>query len=565
HQRQRLGRRADPDQAEAEGVPVLPGLNDPGADDAALIAAAPGIGFPLMVKARAGGGGRGMRRVDAAQALPEALRLARGEAATAFGDDALILERALDGARHVEVQVLADAHGAVLTLGERDCSAQRRRQKVLEEAPAPGLSQAARAALAEAARRLTRAGGYVNAGTAEFLVSPGGEAFFLEMNARLQVEHPVTEAVTGLDLVALQLRVAAGRPLGLSQEDVRLHGHAVEARLCAEDPAAGFLPSAGPILGWRMPTGEGLRVDAGYAEGAEVPAVYDSLLAKVVAWGETREIALARLTAALARTAVLGPRSNAAFLREAAGHRDFAAGGVATTWLEAALPAPVDAPASEAEAAMAAALVLEAAAASAAAAGGLRAELRGWSSDAGLASRLTLGAGEARFEFSARPIPGGWRVAGEAAHEIVVEAAAAGRARLRCGGETVEALWTCDGEAARLALGPRQLSFAVLSAGGAAAEAGADGRVEAPMHGRLVSLEAAEGDAVAKGDLLAVLEAMKMQHRLTAPVAGRVARIHRRPGDQTAAGDPILDIEPDPDPDPDPDDSSNDTQTEAAP
>ncbi|MEO1689451.1 MAG: biotin carboxylase N-terminal domain-containing protein, partial [Pseudomonadota bacterium] len=366
--------------AEAEGVPVLPGLNDPGADHAALIAAAPGIGFPLMVKARAGGGGRGMRRVDAAQALPEALRLARGEAATAFGDDALILERALDGARHVEVQVLADAHGAVLTLGERDCSAQRRRQKVLEEAPAPGLSQTTRAALAEAARRLTRAGGYVNAGTAEFLVSPGGEAFFLEMNARLQVEHPVTEAVTGLDLVALQLRVAAGRPLGLSQEDVRLHGHAVEARLCAEDPAAGFLPSAGPILGWRMPTGEGLRVDAGYAEGAEVPAVYDSLLAKVVAWGETREIALARLTAALARTAVLGPRSNAAFLREAAGHRDFAAGGVATTWLEAALPAPVDAPASEAEAAMAAALVLEAAAASAAAAGGLRAELRGWSS-----------------------------------------------------------------------------------------------------------------------------------------------------------------------------------------
>ncbi|MEM6441945.1 MAG: biotin/lipoyl-containing protein, partial [Pseudomonadota bacterium] len=466
-------------------------------------------------------------------------------ARAAFGDDALILERALDDALHVEVQVLADAHGTVLTLGERDCSVQRRRQKVLEEAPAPGLSEATREALAEAARRLAVAGGYANAGTAEFLVSPAGEVFFLEMNARLQVEHPVTEAVTGRDLVALQLRAAQGRPLGLRQEDVRLSGHAVEARLCAEDPAAGFLPSAGPIRRWRMPEGEGLRVDAGYGEGGEVPAVYDSLLAKVIAHGATREEALARLSAALRRAAVVGPRTNAAFLTEALAHPEFALGGVSTLWLERTFDAPVEAAPTETEAAVAAALWLAGAQAEAlAAAVRVSPGLLGWASDGGHAARVSLRAGEQVWEASARAEGADlWRVTMEGETEVRIEALEDGAARLRVDGKRREVVFFRRKDGLDLAFGPRQLGFSRVVPGAAAAEETAGGRLTAPMHGRLTALDVAEGDAVAKGAPVAVLEAMKMQHRLTAPVAGRVARVAAAPGAQVAVGDLLLEIE----------------------
>ena len=272
--------------AEANGVPVLPGYHGEAASDEELAARAAGIGFPLLVKASAGGGGRGMRVVRSADALPEALAGARREAAAAFGDDRLLLERYLELPRHVEVQVLGDAHGTLVHLGERECSVQRRHQKLIEESPSPAVSAELREAMGEAALRLTRAAGYRNAGTVEFLLDESGAFFFLEVNARLQVEHPVTEAVTGLDLVEQQLRVAAGEPLGFSQEDVRADGHAMELRIVAEDVGAGFLPATGVVTALDLPAG--VRVDTGIATGSVVSPFYDSLVAKVIAHGWDR-------------------------------------------------------------------------------------------------------------------------------------------------------------------------------------------------------------------------------------------------------------------------------------
>ncbi|MCZ8099635.1 MAG: ATP-grasp domain-containing protein, partial [Burkholderiales bacterium] len=281
-------------------VPCLPGYQGAEQDDDTLVAQARRVGAPLMIKAAAGGGGRGMRAVDDLSdedLLREAIRSARAEAESSFGDGTLLVERRVVRARHVEVQVFGDTHGGYVHLGERDCSTQRRNQKVLEEAPAPGVSESLRARMGDAAIRLARAVGYVGAGTIEFLLEPDGAFWFLEMNTRLQVEHPVTECVTGLDLVEWQLRVARGEPLPRAQEEIRFVGHAIEARLCAEDPYAGFAPQVGPIDAWRMPSGEGVRVDHGLADAAGVPPFYDSMIAKVIASGADREQARARLVA----------------------------------------------------------------------------------------------------------------------------------------------------------------------------------------------------------------------------------------------------------------------------
>jgi acetyl-CoA/propionyl-CoA carboxylase biotin carboxyl carrier protein len=298
----------------AAGVPVVPGpLGPVGESDDALRAAAKETGYPLLLKAVGGGGGKGMREVASPADLLEAAASARREASAAFADVRLYAEALITGAQHVEVQVLCDAQGEVQVLSDRDCSLQRRHQKVIEEAPAPGLSEKTRAALHRAAADAARALGYRNAGTVEFLVAPDGRAYFLEVNRRLQVEHPVTEAVLGLDLVARQVRVAQGERL--PDSGWTPHGHAVEARVCAEDPAHGFVPSPGPLLYVVEPQGPGVRVDSGFATGGEVPPNYDSLLMKVIAWGETRDEAIARLDAALSDTHVLGVRTNTAFLR----------------------------------------------------------------------------------------------------------------------------------------------------------------------------------------------------------------------------------------------------------
>jgi acetyl/propionyl-CoA carboxylase alpha subunit len=320
--------------AEAAGIPVVPGYAGVDLSDATLTAEAARVGYPLLVKAAAGGGGRGMRRVEAAADLAEALAAARREALAAFADDRVYLERAVAGARHVEVQVLADRHGRVLHLGERDCSAQRRHQKIVEESPSPAVDDTLREALGSAATELARAAGYTGAGTVEFLLAGDGSWWFLEVNTRLQVEHPVTEAVAGIDLVRAQLDIAAGRPLELEQEDVRPRGHALECRLYAEDPAAGFVPGGGRLLRFRPPLWPGLRVDTGVRQGDAVGLAYDPLLAKLIAHAEDRDACLDRMAAALRETEILGVRTNLGFLSWLISQPAFRSGDVDTGYVE---------------------------------------------------------------------------------------------------------------------------------------------------------------------------------------------------------------------------------------
>src|SRR5689334_5227400 len=321
-------------------VPVVPGIAEPGLSDEQLIAAARDVGYPVLVKPSAGGGGKGMRMVERPEDLPAALAGARRESASAFGDDTLFIERFVLRPRHIEVQVLADNHGNVLHLGERECSLQRRHQKVIEEAPSPLLDAATRARIGEAACNTARSVDYTGAGTVEFIVSADApdEFFFMEMNTRLQVEHPVTEMVTGVDLVEQQIRIAAGAELGIAQDDIVMTGHAVEARVYAEDPANGFLPTGGPVLGLREPTGPGVRVDSGLAAGTVVGSDYDPMLSKVIAYGADRAAALHKLDRALADTAVLGLTTNTEFLRFLLADPDVAAGRLDTGLLDRRAP-----------------------------------------------------------------------------------------------------------------------------------------------------------------------------------------------------------------------------------
>lgn len=322
--------------ARSVGVPVVPGLDTSESNPERLNGVAHEVGFPLIVKAAAGGGGKGMRVVHTQEALREALDLAQREAQAAFGDGALYLERYLAGARHVEIQVLADAHGHAIHLGERECSIQRRHQKILEESPcpAPSFDAALRQRMGEAALSLMRAAGYVNAGTVEFLLDPDGHFYFLEVNTRLQVEHPITELTYGLDLVRAQVEIAAGAPLRLRQEDLAPRGHAIECRLYAEDPTAGFLPSAGTIALHLPPGGPFVRFDGGIATGVEVPVHYDPILGKLVVWGEDRPAAIARLDRALRETVVLGVPTATELLLDLLALPAFRAGETHTTFLE---------------------------------------------------------------------------------------------------------------------------------------------------------------------------------------------------------------------------------------
>ena len=320
------------------GVPTVPGTFEPVAGEAAVLAAARQIGYPLMIKASLGGGGKGMRAVHAEGELVAALGLAQSEAAWAFGDGAVYLERLLLEPRHIEVQVLADTHGHVVHLGERECSIQRRHQKVVEEAPSPFVDPAMRARLGEAACRIAAAAGYVNAGTVEFLVDADRSSYFLEMNTRLQVEHPVTEMVTGIDLVREQLRIAAGEPLGFTQADVTVRGAAIECRINAEDPFGGWMPSPGTITGLRAATGPWVRDDSGAYEGYSVPRFYDTLLAKLIVWGADRPAAIQRMARALSEYKVVGILTTIPVLAQIVGHEDFRAGRISTGFLDRVLP-----------------------------------------------------------------------------------------------------------------------------------------------------------------------------------------------------------------------------------
>ncbi|MGW2282470.1 ATP-binding protein [Streptomyces sp. NPDC001770] len=512
----------------AAGVPIVPGSSGSGLTDAQLADAARGIGMPVLLKPSAGGGGKGMRLVHDASLLAEEIAGARREATASFGDDTLLVERWIERPRHIEIQVLADAHGNVVHLGERECSLQRRHQKVIEEAPSVLLDAETRAAMGEAAVRAARSCGYVGAGTVEFIV-PGGDPSaycFMEMNTRLQVEHPVTELITGLDLVEWQLRVASGEHLPYTQTDITFTGHAVEARVCAEDPARGFLPSGGTVLALDEPAGGGVRTDSGLSEGTEVGSLYDPMLSKVIAYGPDRTTALGRLRAALADTVILGVPTNAGFLRRLLAHPAVVAGELDTGLVEREAAGLVPEGVPEEVYAAAAAVRAEALAPVP--------DAHGWTDPFSVPSGWRTGGAPAPLAF---PL----RVAGQ--EPVVREAppgAAVGPDRV-----TVE----LDGVVHRFRRAGQWLGRdgdtwqvrdhdPVEASLSGAARAGADA-LAAPMPGTVTVVKVAVGDAVSAGQALLVVEAMKMEHVISAPHAGTVTGLDVSPG-ATVTMDQVL-------------------------
>ena len=503
----------------AAGVPVVPGGRDP-----ELAEAARTLGPPVLLKPSAGGGGKGMRLVRDLTVLDEEIAAARREARASFGDDTLLVERWSDRPRHIEIQVLADGHGHVVHLGERECSLQRRHQKIIEEAPSVLLDEATRAAMGEAAVQAARSCGYRGAGTVEFIV-PGGDPsqyYFMEMNTRLQVEHPVTELVTGLDLVEWQLRVAAGEPLGFTQDEVTLTGHAVEARICAEDPARGFLPSGGTVLLLDEPEGDGVRTDSGLSEGTEVGSLYDPMLSKVIAYGPDRATALRKLRAALAGTVTLGVQTNAGFLRRLLGHPDVVAGELDTGLVERVVDDLVTTDVPEEVYEAAAAVRLEA----------LKPTGEGWTDPFSVPNGWRLGGTPKppAFHLKAQdPVTYTPRGTATVTGDTVAVTLDGLRHTFRRAGDWIGR----DGDAWQV-----RDHDPVADSLSQAAHAGADS-LTAPMPGTVTVVKVAVGDEVTAGQSLLVVEAMKMEHVVSAPHAGTVAELDVTPG-STVAMDQVL-------------------------
>jgi 3-methylcrotonyl-CoA carboxylase alpha subunit len=521
-------------RVRAHGVPVVPGYDGEDQSPERLRAEAGKIGMPLLIKASAGGGGRGMRVVEDLGAFDESLAAAQREALAAFGDATVLLERYLARPRHIEFQILGDAFGNTIHFGERECSIQRRHQKILEEAPSVALDRERRGEMGAAAVRAARSVGYTNAGTAEFLLDEDGRFYFLEMNARLQVEHPVTEMVYGVDLVRWQLRIASGEPLTIAQNAVRANGWAIEARVTAEDPASGYLPAAGTIRAWEPPHGPGIRLDTGVGAGSTIPIYYDSMIAKLIAWGEDRPSAIARLTHALEAFGIGGVPTNLPLLLRIVRDPDFRAGATTTAYLLDHAQFMEASAADEPDGAffLAAGAVLSAPQSWRVAGVGIPVALRGERKRVSLAaSRI----GEANL----------WRLSGDLEADVafdvdrgrvVVRGASryAGRATLRDGGVDVE----LDGATYRFTLGEAPQLGGVTHRRGAAAK----GTVTSPMPGKIVKVQVRAGDEVAERDLLVVLEAMKMEHRIEAPHAGTVKRIDVAPGELVAGGAALVEI-----------------------
>ncbi len=510
----------------AAGVPVVPGSSGSGLTDAELAAAAREIGMPVLLKPSAGGGGKGMRLVRDEGALADEIAAARREARASFGDDTLLVERWIDRPRHIEIQVLADHHGHVIHLGERECSLQRRHQKVIEEAPSVLLDEATRAAMGEAAVQAARSCGYAGAGTVEFIV-PGGDPssyYFMEMNTRLQVEHPVTELVTGVDLVEWQLRVAAGERLALTQDDIRLTGHAVEARICAEDPSRGFLPSGGTILRLREPQGDGVRTDSGLTEGTEVGSLYDPMLSKVIAYGPDRPTALRRLRAALAGTVTLGVQTNAGFLRRLLAHPAVVAGDLDTGLVEREVDGLLPEGVPEAVYEAAAALRLD----------GLTPRGDGWTDPFSVPNGWRLGGAAVPPAFDLR-VPGLEPVTHRplGTHTVTGDRVSVTLDGVRHTFHHAGGWLGRDGDAWHV-----RDHDPVAAALTGAAHGGADS-LTAPMPGTVTVVKVAVGDEVSAGQSLLVVEAMKMEHVIAAPHAGTVTELDVAPG-TTVAMDQVL-------------------------
>ncbi len=545
------------------GVPLVPGYHGVDNDPALLAREAGSIGYPVLIKASAGGGGKGMRRVERAEDFAAALASCQREAKNSFGDDHVLVERYVMRPRHIEIQVFADTHGQVIHLNERDCSVQRRHQKVLEESPAPGLSALRRAELGAAAVAAARAVGYVGAGTVEFVAEELDDgdirAYFMEMNTRLQVEHPVTEAVTGLDLVEWQLRIAAGEPLPLAQDQVLLQGHAIEARICAENPEAGFLPATGRLAVMRWPAhvaftrGDGVlsRVDTGFVEGDEISPHYDSMIAKLIVHGADRAQALARLDAALRDTHILGPHNNVAFLRRVVASRSFATADLDTGLIEREHAALFDAAPLSLRLLMSAVVAHRLKEEAALEDADPWSRRDGWRLHGGAARQLHVDLQGRRLTLRVeRQHDGGtvlalqgtglaeaeqapWRLVtralGGLRHELAFDAERHGVA-VHADGDRL-AVFAARGSALLTEFDP------IAHAGDGAAEGG---RLTAPMPGKVVAFLAAAGDTVQRGQALAVMEAMKMEHTLSAPRDGVVESLLYGVGDAVVEGAELL-------------------------
>jgi len=541
------------DKAEAKrrmleaGVPCVPGYNGPEQSDAILLAESHQIGVPLLVKASAGGGGKGMRFVDDPGDIGPAIEAARREAMNSFGNDTLILERAIRNARHIEIQIFADSHGNVVHLGERDCSIQRRHQKVIEEAPAPNFSPALREAMGNAAIQAARAINYCGAGTVEFLLTGEGDFYFLEMNTRLQVEHPVTELITRQDLVAWQLSVAQGDPLPLTQDQISFKGHAIEARLYTEMPHRGFMPATGTVQVWRPAHGDGIRVDHGLSCGQEITSFYDPMVAKIIAYGPDRDVARRRLKAALKATVLLGVETNAGFLTDLLDHTAIVHSTADTGFLDGEMDAldlsgPV---ASPGQAALAAVLMLRRGSAGLA---GIAPELLDWHSDGHADSYFGLGDGQNSFDLRVTTKGNGTYSISQGDQcvrvEILQDTAPAITASID--GITRTGAYAFDGDQAVLLQfdGPALRLHDEQGDPFSTTSSGAQDQIIAPLHGKVLKLMVAEGQDVAEGTPLLIMEAMKMEHTITAPLAGRIANVSTSEGQQVSINARLIRIEP---------------------
>jgi propionyl-CoA carboxylase alpha chain len=524
------------------GVPLLEAFELNESADAAR--AADKIGYPVLIKAAAGGGGRGMRIVEQAKDLPQAIASARREAAASFRDGTVFLERWLTRSRHVEIQILGDRHGNVVHLFERECSIQRRHQKIIEEAPSPALDEALREKMGQAALTAARAIGYYSTGTVEFLVA-GKNFYFLEVNTRLQVEHPVTEAITGLDLVREQLRVAEGEQLSVAQSDLRIDGHAIEARLCAEDPANDFLPTPGVVRVWEPPQGDGIRVDSGIEAGSRIGIDFDPMIAKVIARAPTRREAAAKLARALEATRIHGITHNRDFLVATLRTSEFLSGDTATDFIERVKPRPLRAVAEDELHAAAIAAALHdrwhhrcAARVMATIPGGFRNSVMA-------PERVTYAFAEQKLEVAyRRDRDGSFAVdVNDQPYRVIERGVSEQGIDVEIDGCRWELL-VAAADAHRFLHGPRgDLDLIELPRFPEADRADAHGGLKAPMPGRVLSVVVAEGQVVERGQLLLVLEAMKMEHRIDAPWAGTIKTLNVAEGDQVANGAMLVVLE----------------------
>jgi geranyl-CoA carboxylase alpha subunit len=518
------------------GVPCVPGYEGDDQDDALFVREADRIGYPVMVKASAGGGGRGMRLVHDRSDLAAALVSARSEAKNAFGDDRLLLERAVVDARHVEIQVFGDRFGSVVHLGERDCSVQRRHQKVIEEAPSPAVDEDLRRRMGDAAVRAAAAIDYVGAGTVEFLLGKDGEFYFLEMNTRLQVEHPVTECVTGIDLVDLQIDVAAGLPLPFAQDDISISGHAIEVRFYAEDPRQEFLPQTGVASIWQPATGDGVRIDHGLVTGQVISSFYDPMIAKIIATGANRDEALRRLVQAVRGTHLLGVATNREFLLDALSVEEFRRGDATTAFIgkhyaDGFKPGEGDPVA-----------ILLAAILAGETAG------QGWSSNGKQAHQVNLASDGS--ETIVRVARAGQRWSAQSdAHSASIAIVERGDTlvRFEVDGLLRRAVYLCDSDEIAIDLDGRVYRFEDTTyRAPSRASAGGDGVMRAPMTGTITAVRVGQDQLVARGDVLAVLEAMKMEQQIIAPIGGKVTTVAVAANQQVAARDILFIVEGEP-------------------